>query len=64
MRVLSFAFLSAFLIATDASAQNAQLAPIPMPLPFPQGSLSFSGTMSASDRKGADSLALDLSAFL
>jgi hypothetical protein len=41
MRALSFAFLAAFLMAADASAQTAQLAPIPKPLPFPEGSSVF-----------------------
>ena len=52
MRVLSFAFLAAFLIATDASAQNAQLAPIPMPLPFPQGSSVFQWDYECVGQKG------------
>jgi hypothetical protein len=41
MRVLSFAFLLAFLTVADACAQTGQLASIPMPLPFPQGSSVF-----------------------
>jgi hypothetical protein len=41
MRALSFAFLVALLIGTDAVAQTGQLAPIPMPLPFPPGSSVF-----------------------
>jgi hypothetical protein len=52
MRVLSFAFLAAFLIATDASAQNAQLAPIPMSLPFPQGSSVFQWDYECVGQKG------------
>jgi len=52
MRILSFAFLAAFLIATDASAQNAQLAPIPMPLPFPQGSSVFQWDYECVGQKG------------
>ena len=41
MRALSFAFLVACLITANAFAQTAQLAPIPTPLPFPQGSSVF-----------------------
>jgi len=41
MRVLRFALLFIVLMATDARAQNAQLAPISMPLPFPAGSSIF-----------------------
>jgi len=52
MRALSFAFLAAFLIATDASAQNTQLAPIPMPLPFPQGSSVFQWDYECVGQKG------------
>jgi hypothetical protein len=52
MRALSFAFLAAFLMATDASAQNAQLAPIPMPLPFPQGSSVFQWDYECVGQKG------------
>ena len=52
MRALSFAFLAAFLIATDASAQNAQLAPIPMPLPFPEGSSVFQWDYECVGQKG------------
>jgi hypothetical protein len=52
MRALSFAFLAAFLMATDASAQNAQLAPIPMPLPFPQGASVFQWDYECVGQKG------------
>ena len=52
MRALSFAFLAAFLMATDASAQTAQLAPIPMPLPFPQGSSVFQWDYECVGQKG------------
>jgi hypothetical protein len=52
MRALSFAFLAAFLMATDASAQNAQLARIPMPLPFPQGSSVFQWDYECVGQKG------------
>ena len=52
MRALSFAFLAAFLMATDASAQNAQLAPIPMPLPFPEGSSVFQWDYECVGQKG------------
>jgi hypothetical protein len=52
MRAPSFAFLAAFLMATDASAQNAQLAPIPMPLPFPQGSSVFQWDYECVGQKG------------
>jgi hypothetical protein len=38
MRVLAFAFLLAFLTVADAAGQ---LAPIPMPLPFPKASSVF-----------------------
>jgi hypothetical protein len=52
MRALSFAFLAAFLMATDASAQNTQLAPIPIPLPFPQGSSVFQWDYECVGQKG------------
>jgi hypothetical protein len=37
----TFGFLAAFLTIADASAQTGQLAPIPTPLLFPQGSSVF-----------------------
>ncbi len=52
MRALSLAFLAAFLMATDISAQTAQLAPIPMPLPFPQGSSVFQWDYECVGQKG------------
>jgi hypothetical protein len=41
MRAVSFAFLTAFLMAAGAYVQAAQLASIPKPLPFPEGSSVF-----------------------
>jgi hypothetical protein len=41
MRALSIMLLFIFLTATDARAQNGQLAPIPMPFPFPLSSSVF-----------------------
>jgi hypothetical protein len=64
MRALSFAFLTAFLMAAGASAQTAQLASIPKPLPFPEGSSVFQWDYELSDRKAAASLASDWSALL
>ncbi len=54
MRALSFAFLVAFLIAANAFAQTAQLqlAPIPPPLPFPQGSSVFQWDYECVGQKG------------
>src|SRR5260370_4891457 len=53
MRALSLAFLAAFLMATDISAQTAQLAPIPIPLPFPQGSSVFQWDYECVGQKGS-----------
>jgi hypothetical protein len=52
MRALSFAFLVACLIAANAFAQTAQLAPIPTPLPFPQGSSVFQWDYECVGQKG------------
>jgi hypothetical protein len=52
MRVSSFAFLAAFLIAANAFAQTAQLAPIPKPLPFPDGSSVFQWDYECIGQKG------------
>jgi hypothetical protein len=52
MRALSFAFLVACLIAANAFAQTAQLAPIPKPLPFPQGSSVFQWDYECVGQKG------------
>src|SRR5260370_7081609 len=52
MRALSFAFLVAFLIAANAFAQTGQLAPIPPPLPFPQGSSVFQWDYECVGQKG------------
>jgi hypothetical protein len=52
MRVLSFAFLLASLIAAKAFAQTVQLAPIPTPLPFPQGSSVFQWDYECVGQKG------------
>ena len=60
MRALSFAFLAAFLMATDASAQNTQLAPIPIPLPFPQGSSVFQWDYECVGQKGCGFTGLGL----
>jgi hypothetical protein len=55
MRMLSFVYLVVFLTMVDALAQTGQLAPIPMPLPFPPGSSVFQGTISALELKHAES---------
>ena len=52
MRALSFAFVAAFLIAANAFAQTVQLAPIPAPLPFPQGSSVFQWDYECVGQKG------------
>ncbi len=52
MRALSFAFLVAFLIAANAFAQTAQLAAIPKPLPFPEGSSAFQWDYECIGQKG------------
>jgi hypothetical protein len=52
MRALSFAFLVAFLIAANAFAQTVQLAPIPTPLPFPQGASVFQWDYECVGQKG------------
>jgi hypothetical protein len=51
MRTLSFAFLVALLPVADAFAQTAQLAPIPRPLPFPEGSSVFQWDYQCVERK-------------
>ncbi len=52
MRALSFAFLLVSLIVAEAFAQTAQLAPIPMPLPFPQGFSVFQWDYECIGQKG------------
>jgi len=52
VRALSFASLAVFLMAADAFAQTAQLAPIPMPFPFPQGSSIFQWDYQCIGQKG------------
>src|SRR5437879_11362326 len=52
MRALSFAFLLASLIAAKAFAQTVQLAPIPTPLPFPEGSSVFQWDYECVGQKG------------
>jgi hypothetical protein len=42
----------AFLIAANAFAQTAQLAPVPAPLPFPQGSSVFQWDYECIGNKG------------
>jgi hypothetical protein len=61
MRALSFAFLGAFLAAADAFAQTAQLAPLPTPLPFPQGASVFQWDYVCIERQvcGFTGLSLD-----
>src|SRR5262252_5742204 len=51
MRTLSFAFLVASLPAIGAFAETAQLAPIPRPLPFPEGSSIFQWDYQCIERK-------------
>ena len=60
MRISSFAFLAAFLIAADAFAQTAQLAPIPKPLPFPEGSSVFQWDYECVGQKGCGFTGLGL----
>ena len=52
MRALSFTFLATFLMAVDAFAQTAQLAPISKPFPFPQGSSVFQRDYECIGQKG------------
>jgi hypothetical protein len=52
MRALSFAFLAALLIGAETFAQTRQLAPIPTPLPFPQGSSVFQWDYECIGQKG------------
>jgi len=52
MRVRPFAFLMVFLTVADASAQTGQLAPISMPVPFPQGSSVFQWDYECIGQKG------------
>jgi hypothetical protein len=52
MRALFMAFPVAFLIAANAFAQTAQLAPVPAPLPFPQGSSVFQWDYECVGSKG------------
>src|SRR6266481_4273254 len=52
MRALSSAFLVVSLMVAEAFAQTAQLAPIPMPLPFPQGSSVFQWDYECIGQKG------------
>jgi hypothetical protein len=52
MRTLSVASPVAFLIAANAFAQTAQLAPVPAPLPFPQGSSVFQWDYECIGNKG------------
>jgi hypothetical protein len=51
MRALSVAFLTVMLAAVDAFAQASQLAPIPMPIPFPGGSSVFQWDYQCIERK-------------
>jgi hypothetical protein len=60
MRALSFAFLLVSLIVAEAFAQTAQLAPIPMPLPFPQGSSVFQWDYECIGQKGCGFTGLGL----
>jgi len=61
MRTLSFAYLVVFLTMADALAQTVQLAPIPMPLPFPPGSSVFQWDYQCTGTKacGVSGLGLD-----
>jgi hypothetical protein len=52
MRARTFAFLAAFLTVADAFAQTKQLAPIPTPLPFPEGSSVFQWDYECIGQKG------------
>jgi hypothetical protein len=52
MRASSFTFLAALLMAADAFAQTAQLAPVPKPLPFPEGSSVFQWDYECIGQKG------------
>jgi hypothetical protein len=52
MRLPSIAFLTAFLMAAGASAQTSQLASIPKPLPFPEGSSVFQWDYECVGQKG------------
>jgi hypothetical protein len=52
MRARLFAFLIAFLTVANAFAQTGQLAPIPTPFPFPQGSSVFQWDYECIGQKG------------
>jgi hypothetical protein len=60
MRALSMASPVAFLIAATAFAQTAQLAPVPAPLPFPQGSSVFQWDYECVGNKGCGFTGLGL----
>ena len=60
MRALFFAFLVACLSAANALAQTAQLASIPTPLPFPQGSSVFQWDYECVGQKGCGFTGLGL----
>ena len=51
-RPFAFLFLIAFLTVADAFAQAGQLAPIPTPFPFPQGSSVFQWDYECIGQKG------------
>jgi hypothetical protein len=61
MRALSLALLGAFLGVVDASAETGRLAPIPVPLPFPQGKSIFQWDYQCVEHKvcGFSGLGLD-----
>ena len=61
MRALSLALLGAFLGVVGASAETGGLAPIPVPLPFPQGKSIFQWDYQCVEHKvcGFSGLGLD-----
>jgi hypothetical protein len=63
MRTLSFVVLAALLTAADANAQTPQLAPIPTPLPFPQGSTVFQWDYQCVGPKGCGLTGLGLDTY-
>jgi hypothetical protein len=61
MRALSLAFLGIVLGVANGFAETAQLAPIPSPLPFPQGKSIFQWDYQCIERRvcGFSGLGLD-----